>query len=122
MYPRSNNRLMGNPGSRRHAVALSGPRTSQTDRAGPVSTGKPKQARKPLFVRFGPAEEGNILCGTRRLDSIRWIVYELRDGKVERGARKNSDLSGRLSSVKNGTGPCFAAPLRQHREETKGTG
>ena len=30
-----------------------------------------------------PADEGNILCFRRASDSIRWIVYELRDGKVE---------------------------------------
>jgi hypothetical protein len=30
-----------------------------------------------------PADEGNILCFRRTSDSIRWIVYELRDGKVE---------------------------------------
>ena len=30
-----------------------------------------------------PADEGKILCFRRTSDSIRWIVYELRDGKVE---------------------------------------
>jgi hypothetical protein len=42
------------------------------------------------FVGTGPAQEGNILCDTRGFDSIRWIVYEVRDSKVERGARKDA--------------------------------
>ena|SRR5713226_6304216 len=73
---------------------------------------------RPPFAGTGPAEEGNILCNTRRADSIRWIVYELRDGKVERGARKRRSFRHR-GGFKNEAGPRYATLLRQHREHAK---
>jgi hypothetical protein len=43
-----------------------------------------QKAAKTLLVGTDrPADEGNIPCLRRTSDSIRWIVYELRDGKVE---------------------------------------
>ena len=81
---------MGNRGSRRHAVALSGPRTSRIERPGRVSRNQAETGWRTAFIGIGPAEEGNILCDTRGFDSIRWIVYEVRDSKVERGAGKDA--------------------------------
>src|SRR5712671_4184708 len=50
-----------------------------------------QKADKILLVGTDrPADEGNILWLRRTSDSIRWIVYELRDGKVEPGAWKGS--------------------------------
>jgi hypothetical protein len=79
-YPRSEVPSAADTRSRRHSVTLSGLRTSRTEHAALSSA----EAVKILLVGTDrPADEGNILCFRRTSDSIRWIVYELRDGKVE---------------------------------------
>jgi hypothetical protein len=75
-----------------------------------------KQAGKTTFCpEPDQGGEGNTFCGKPCTDAIRWIVYELRFGKVERGHMTGRHVlregTGKAESIENETEPLYAARL-----------